>query len=94
MRDVDRYAPGVVLVVKDGKAQYALVTQTVAHPAGAHPKGCPLRPDVCALELRTEIGSRWYGCESASIDSSLRMRVCGLNVANELTRRWDVAEAE
>ena len=86
-----RYAPENVIVVVGGGFRLCPVKRFVFHPAGAHPKGCPLVSSVGALELQTEGGSRWYGCERAYINSELRMVVVGANSWDESRMRWPEA---
>src|SRR5690349_10952274 len=85
-----RYAPDRVIVISgpERKAYAEPVHKYIAHPEGAHPKGCPLRPDCVALELVTTFGSRWYGCQRAYINSELRMVVVGANSRDEVRMQW------
>lgn len=64
---------------------------TIAHNPGNHPEGCPIVPNLYAVELVTEQGSRWWGFERASIDSHLRMRVSGYSPKNEIVMGWENA---
>lgn len=70
------------------------VLQTIAHPPGTHPPGCPLVKDCTALELKTDAGSRWYGVTSARISSRLEMEVSGFNPRFEEMAAWKDAPAE
>ena len=86
--DIDRtprYAPSRVIC---GMATVPVLSYHV-HPIGQHPKSCPLVKDTVALELRTERGSRWYGCENAWINSELRMVVVGFPARDEVRRTWE-----
>lgn len=89
-----RYAPDRVLVFVGSAGQHRAmdlpVLRYIAHPAGHHPKGCPLIAECTALELQTEFGSRWYGCERAYINSELRMVVVGTNPRDEVRMGWEV----
>jgi hypothetical protein len=85
---VPRYAPDKVIIARAMKLMP--VTQAKFHPAGSH-KG-PIRSDMNALELVTDAGSRWYGCERAWINSELRMVVVGFDVRDEVRRTWEVCE--
>lgn len=86
-----RYAPDVVLLWRDGKACLEPVLKTIAHPTGSHDSS-PIRNDLVAVELVTSVGSRWYGCTKAYIDSRLRMVLEGLNDRDEVVRKWEVVE--
>ncbi len=82
---IPRYAPSKVVTVQ-GRAP---VSQYVAHPPNAHPPKCPLVPECTALELRSEVGSRWYGVERAYINSELRMVVVGFPALFEEMAAWE-----
>lgn len=84
-----RYTPDRVMLC-DGRLHP--VATAILHPAGTAPKGCPLRVDCNALELRTAHGSRWYGVESAHINSELRMIAVGFPAAFEEMRAWQVCK--
>ena len=85
-----RYAPDTVVIFSNGRACRAQVIGSVFYPAGTAPKGCPIRVDWNALELKTLYGSRWYGCESAKINSELRMVVVGFPASFEEMAAWKV----
>ena len=90
-----RYAPIKVIVIRsDGKGVMAPVTGAIAWPSGNHPAGCPLIPDCVALELQTEFGPRWFGCEHAYINSELRMVVVGTNERDEVRMKWEVCREQ
>lgn len=84
-----RYAPE--RVVCQGKVDVP-VRSYRAYPKGQHPQGCPLVPDCTALEMVTEHGSRWYGCERAYINSELRMVVVGINSRDTVRKRWAICK--
>lgn len=86
-----KYAPVTVLVRHRGRFRELPVIRYVAHPPNAHPKECPLVTDCTALELVTEAGSRWHGCEEAFINSELRMVIRGFDTRNELVAKWENA---
>lgn len=97
MEDLDmtpRYAPSTVLIsnwrtdAKGPAGWYAPVLQYIFHPAGTHHG--PLKPDWAALQLVTAKGDRWYGCQSAYINSELRMVVVGTPARDEVRMKWDV----
>lgn len=81
---VPRYAPSKVIC----KAVEVPVLSYHVYPVGQHSKGCPLVEDCVALELRTERGSRWYGCENAWINAELRMVVVGFAAGDEVRSTW------
>jgi len=81
-----RYAPEMVMI---GGYSNVPVICFRSYPAGQHPVTCPLVKDCCALELVTQHGSRWYGCERAYINSELRMVVVGTNSKDEVRRKWE-----
>jgi hypothetical protein len=84
-----RYAPTHVIIAR---AMALLpVTRYIAHPAGTHPDS-PIKNDMMALECITAKGSRWYGCESAYINSELRMVVVGFDSRDEVRSKWEVCE--
>jgi hypothetical protein len=85
-----RYAPTEVMIVSGKRFGMAPVIGAIAHPPMAHPKGCPLIQECCALELQTEFGSRWFGCERAYINSELRMVVIGTPSRDEVRMKWSV----
>ena len=58
------------------------------HLAGSFGKDVPIRQDANCVELVTEYGSRWFGCERAYINSELRMVVVGFPAKFEEMARW------
>ena len=68
------YAPVQVMIFGAG---LCAVKKSVTHLPGQHPKNSPIRKDLTALELITDRGSRWFGVESAKINSELKMVVTG-----------------
>jgi hypothetical protein len=80
-----RYTPEAVIC----RMHRVPVLGSAIHPAGQHPSGSPLRKDIKALELRTELGSRWYGIEDGWINSELRMVVSGFPAGFEEMRAWE-----
>lgn len=87
-----RYAPDSLVVMTPGGFRTARVIGYRAYPPGMHPKASPLVSSITALECLTEFGSRWFGCESARINSELRMVVIGTNVRDEVRMKWRVCE--
>lgn len=77
-----RYAPAEVMT-RYGRLP---VLRAVFHNAGAH-KG-PIAPEMGALELITEKGSRWYGFQRGMINAELRMIVSGFNPRFEEVAAW------
>lgn len=87
-----RYAPNHILVFGQGYVLQTPVTKFVAYPPECHPVGCPLIPNCVALELQTNFGSRWFGCEKAYINSELRMVVVGVDERDEVRMKWEVCD--
>jgi len=58
------------------------------YPPGQAPKGIPTHRNLAVVECRTKRGSRWYGCERAYIDSTLRMVIVGYKGAE--SDYWEV----
>jgi hypothetical protein len=85
---VPRYAPARVMITGHGLQP---VTRSIFYPAGQHPAGCFIREEMGVLALHTPHGSRWYGCDHAFIDSSLRIVVIGCDSRDEVRTRWEVA---
>ena len=81
---MERHAPKTIMTLHGVRP----VLRYISHPPGQHPPGCPLVADCTAVEMITDAGSRWQGCEQAVICSSLEMHLIGLNPRNELTRAW------
>lgn len=80
-----RYAPDTVVIMGYGQQP---VTRATYYPVGLHPRECPIRWDMNVLELRTPKGNRYYGCESAHINSELRMVVVGCDSRDEVRMMW------
>lgn len=81
-----RYAPEMMI---SASAARQPVTRWVVHPAGQH--AGPIRSDVTAVECVLADGSRrWFGCESAHINSELRLVVVGHPSRDEVRRNWEV----
>jgi hypothetical protein len=95
-----RYAPDYVFIVcPDGqdsmKAYRSPVTGSTFYPAGVdRPNRCPIRSDMGVLELKTQQGSRWYGCDRAYINSELRMVVVGCDSRDEVRMKWETVPEE
>lgn len=98
-----RYAPARVIIVNSrsleaGKGRVAgwncAVLEFFAHQPGNHPAETPnwIKPELTALECKTQQGSRWYGFEKAYINSELRMVVVGFNSRDEVLRGWEVCK--
>ncbi len=87
-----RYAPSKVLIVHGNGWVDAPVIRYVVHPKGTDRPRCPIGPGYVALELVTDYGSRWFGCEEAYINSELRMVVVGTNTLDEVRMRWPLAD--
>lgn len=82
-----RYAPDQVITVR--AMRLVPVTSYRVHPAGSH-NASPINNDMIAVELVTDYGSRWYGCERAHINSELRLVVIGFPSRDEVRRAWEV----
>jgi hypothetical protein len=89
-----RYTPNKVVVVAGRGGVLATVTGVRAYPPGTHPEGCPLIEGCTAVELRTEYGSRWYGCGSAYINAELRMVIIGTHRRDEVRMGWERVPAD
>lgn len=81
-----RYAPEQVIIAQAMKLMP--VKQYVFYPAGTHKSA--IKSELAALELKTDKGSRWYGCERAYINSELKMVVVGCNSRDEVRMKWPV----
>lgn len=55
-----------------------------------HPARCPICADMIALECVTAVCSRWYGVQSARINSELRMVITGTPIRDEVRMKWPV----
>lgn len=84
-----RYAPDRVIIARVMKL--CPVTQYIAHAPGTH-DASPINNTMTALELKTDHGSRWFGCEKAYINSELRMVVIGTNPRDEVRMKWKSAK--
>lgn len=81
-----RYAPKSVIIAKVMKL--CPVVRYVAHPPNTHPQS-PINNSMTALECVTEHGSRWFGVESAYINSELRMVITGTDPRDEVRMKWE-----
>lgn len=71
---------------------HARVLRIQSHPPGTHDSA--IRKDVTAVEIVTEHGSRWYGCQRAWITGGLRMAIellPGME-RDEVVARWETEE--
>ena len=84
MDALERIAPELVIC----RGRWQPVMQTIAHPPGTHADS-PIRNELTAVELRTPVGSRWYGFERAWIGSDLRMHVSPINPRDEVVYKWE-----
>lgn len=84
-----RYTPETVMTLKGIRP----VVRAIAHPPGSHPAS-PIKNEMTAVELVTEAGSRWYGCERAWINSDLRMVVQGCDSRDEARMSWSPVSPE
>jgi hypothetical protein len=85
-----RYVPEMLPVTlgNDGKIYRNVpVTGVIAHPPGTHPTSC-IYNNMIAVEIKTPVGSRWYGTDKAYIDSNLRMAMA-VNDRDEVLAKWD-----
>lgn len=82
-----RYAPAVVRTCVGMRP----VTGYVAHPPGTHRS--PIRAALWAVECRTEVGPRWFGCERAYIAADLGMVVVGHDPRDEVRATWQMVPA-
>jgi len=82
-RDViPRYVPSQIIC----KMVLVPVTSVVFHPNGSDDS--PLIKGIPCIEVRTERGSRWFGCDHAYINSELRMVVVGHDSRDEVRNSW------
>ena len=84
-----RYAPSYVNASGRG---YFPVNEYVFHSAGHSIK--TIRKDAACVELKTKAGSRFFGCESAYINSELRMVVIGCDRLDQVRMSWPVVPTE
>ena len=89
---VPRYVPEQIMMFKH-KEIYGVwgvvpVTGAKFHVAGSFGSEVPVRRDANCIEVITEYGSRWFGCERAYINSELRMVVVGFPAKFEEMARW------
>lgn len=89
---IPRYAPSKVLFTNSMTALMLPVTRYIVHPPNQHPAKCPIRAEMTALECQTGVGSRWFGCEHAYINSELRMVVVGFDARDEVRSKWEMCE--
>jgi len=82
-----RYAPEKVMTLKG--MQPVIGART--YPPNTHPTS-PIKDEFTALELITPVGSRWYGCDSAYINSELRIIVIGFDSRDEVRSKWEVCK--
>ena len=89
---VPRYAPQRVVIARTRaypyNPGYADVLGVKFHVAGSFGSEVPVRRDANCIEVITEYGSRWFGCERAYINSELRMVVVGFPAKFEEMARW------
>ena len=83
-----RFVPKDVMMT-DGKRHR--VTGVVIHPAGHKPPGSPIRTDanLKTLEVKTKVGSRWYGIADGRIGSYLEMEIIGFPANFEEMAAWE-----
>lgn len=86
-----RYAPETVFITSGNTFGNLPVIRYIVHPANTHPKS-PIKNDMVALECVTSDGSRWFGVESAYINSELKMVVVGTNKRDEVRMKWKPAK--
>jgi len=80
-----RYVPNQVMTPHGMRP----VVGCTVHPAGNHPKGCPIVNTMAALECRTDSGSRWFGVVDGWINSELKMVIRGTEPRDEVRMRWE-----
>ena len=88
---IPRYAPETVAC---GGKNLVSVLKSIFHPKGLAPNRCPIITGIGVLELQTENGSRWYGCQEAYINSELKMVVIGCNSRDEIRMGWQICKEE
>ena len=82
-----KYTPtNVIVASSEHFAGHYQVTSAESYPPETHPDS-PIKNDLTAIELKTDGGSRWYGCERAYIDPSLRMVIVGYEGAE--STNWE-----
>jgi hypothetical protein len=84
-----RYAPDRVIIARAMKL--CPVKQYIVH--ATPPAKCPISAPAI-LELVTDYGSRWFGCDRAWINSELRMVTIGFNSRDEVRSKWEVCTTE
>ena len=87
-----RYAPETIWITTGLGFRELPVTRYIAHNPGNHPKGCPIKAELTALELQTWAGSRWFGFEKCWINSELKMIVQGFSSRDEVRMKWKVCK--
>jgi hypothetical protein len=65
------------------------VTHISSHLPGNHPKECPLKNDIMVIQVKTPVGSRWFGVKSFKINSELRGVITGTNPRDTVRMRWE-----
>lgn len=68
----------------------APVTSIRIYPQGEAPKHSPIRRDLTTIEIRTDIGSRWFGAKRAWITDGLRVAIelCDGAERDEVLAKW------
>jgi hypothetical protein len=79
-----RYVPAIVVTFRGS----APATGFRYYPPGQHPVNSPIVKDIGLVEVQSPVGSRWYGCDRAYINSELRMVMVGHNSRDEVRARW------
>lgn len=82
--NIPRYVPDRVITL------YGLETvlRIQSYPPNTHPES-PLIPDCTAIELTTQFGTRWYGVDSAWINSELRFVIKGFPSNFSELSKWE-----
>ena len=81
-----RYAPTETIC----RCKRVPVTAWILHPAGHKVDGCPLYQDIPRVEMKTPVGSRWYGCRDAYINAELRFVIVGHSPRDEVRQSWEI----
>lgn len=70
------------------------VVGSAAFPPFKHPARCPIKAEFTVVRAVLEDGSfRWFGCDAAYIDSSLRMVLVNAR-QGELLKTWEEVPPE
>ena len=86
-----RYVPSELMVAPGG--ELLPVERVESFNRGQHPKKAPLVADCTAVRCTLSNGAvRWFGCDHAYIDSSLRMVVVGTNPRDKVRMSWEVVK--